>query len=187
MTRHDLFLMAPQRRLPYIATRTSPVARGFSLVELMVTVAIIGILASIALPQFRNYQIASYRAAAKAILMDVASRQEQYLVQKRGYFYTCMNGTTPETCPASPTNLPTGNCTASSTTMFSTLGLTIESDVLQAYNFAICAPSTTATNTALASMPTFQVTAIPKAGSIQANESWLYMNQFGLKMPVTAW
>ena len=71
--------------------------------------------------------------------------------------------------------------------MFSTLGVTLESDVLTAYSFAICAPSTTATNTALASMPTFQITAIPKAGSIQANETWLYMNQFGLKMPVTAW
>lgn len=160
---------------------------GFTLVELMVTVAIIGVLVAIAIPQYKQYLIAANRSAAKAVLMDIVSRQEQYILQNRGYFYTCVSSGTPETCPASPSDLPTGNCSASSTTMFSTLGVTLESEVLQAYDFAICAPSTTSTNAALSSMPTFQVTAIPKAGTVQAGQTWLYMNQFGLKMPASAW
>lgn len=68
-------------------TRSRVANSGFSLGELMVVVAIIGILVAIAIPQLKLYQIRSYKAAAKAVLMDIASRQEQFVAQNRAYFY----------------------------------------------------------------------------------------------------
>lgn len=155
---------------------------GFSLVELLIVLAIIGILVSIALPQYSLYLIRSNKAAAKAVLMEIVSRQEQYIVQNRGYFLNC---TAP--CPADPSTLPTADCTATSLTVFAALGVTLPQEAANAYNFAICAPATTATNANLSGMPTFQATAIPRSDSIQVGQSTMYVNQFGLRMPMSQW
>lgn len=58
---------------------------GFTLVELMVAVAIIGILASIALPSYQQYVIRGNRAAAQSEMMDIASREQQFMVADREY------------------------------------------------------------------------------------------------------
>jgi len=155
---------------------------GFSLIELIIVAAIIGILTSMALPQYNLYVIRANKAAAKAVLMEILSRQEQYIVQNRGYFLNCTAA-----CPADPSTLPTADCTATSLTMFSALGVTLPQEAVSAYNFAICAPATTATNAALSGMPTFQATAIPRSDSIQVGQSTLYVNQFGLRMPLSQW
>ncbi|SFQ74476.1 type IV pilus assembly protein PilE [Variovorax sp. OK605] len=60
-------------------------AGGFTLIELMVTVAIVAILAAIALPSYRQYVIRSKRSAAQAQMMDIANRQQQYLLANRNY------------------------------------------------------------------------------------------------------
>lgn len=60
-------------------------ANGFTLIELMITVAIIAILTMVALPSYRNYIIRANRAAAQAEMMAIANREEQYLLSNRVY------------------------------------------------------------------------------------------------------
>ena len=58
---------------------------GFSLMELMVTVAIVAILASIAIPSYRSYIIRANRTVAKTALLEVAAKQESYFTDHKGY------------------------------------------------------------------------------------------------------
>jgi type IV pilus assembly protein PilE len=58
---------------------------GFTLIELMVAVAIAAILAAIALPSYQEYVRRSTRTEAQAFLMSAAARQQQYLLDTRAY------------------------------------------------------------------------------------------------------
>ena len=59
--------------------------KGFTLIELMIVIAIIGILAAIAIPQFTAYRTRSYNAAAKADLRNATTAQEAYFVDNETY------------------------------------------------------------------------------------------------------
>ena len=59
--------------------------RGFSLIELMIVVAVIGILAAIAYPSYRNYVIRSSRAAAQTELLQLANQQEKIYLNSNAY------------------------------------------------------------------------------------------------------
>lgn len=59
--------------------------QGFTLMELMVTVAIIGILASIAIPSYQDSVRKSRRADATAVLLGLANAMERHFTEKSSY------------------------------------------------------------------------------------------------------
>jgi type IV pilus assembly protein PilE len=59
--------------------------RGFTLIELMITVAVIGILAAVAYPSYTQYIVRANRSAAQSFMYSVANKQEQYMLDARTY------------------------------------------------------------------------------------------------------
>ncbi len=59
--------------------------RGYTLIEMMITVAIIGILAAVAIPLYNGYTRTGKEAEAKAGLSTVALLEEQYFAENRTY------------------------------------------------------------------------------------------------------
>jgi len=59
--------------------------RGFTLIELMIVVAIIGILAAIAVPQFAQYRASSFNSSAIADMRNIMTAEEAYYVDNQVY------------------------------------------------------------------------------------------------------
>lgn len=99
--------------------------RGFTLLELMVTVAIVAVLAAIAFPSYQEQMRKSRRADAKQALLEVAQNMEKYFTENARY--TATAGST--TCPGSSVLLTrspegyyaiTGSCTDNAFTLTAT-------------------------------------------------------------------
>jgi type IV pilus assembly protein PilE len=61
------------------------IQKGFTLIEVMVVVVIVAILASLAIPGYREYVKRGNRRAAQAVMMEIASQQHQYFAANRTY------------------------------------------------------------------------------------------------------
>ena len=136
--------------------------RGFSLIELLIVVAIMGILTAIALPAYNQYIIHANKAAAKAFLLEVASREEQFLIGSGNY----------------------GSLVD--------LKIAVPDEVNRYFDITLATGTNSgSTVIALQGMPTFTVSVAGKAGTLQAGNppvaSPYSINQFGLKLPVGAW
>ena len=78
----DLFPRWANRRLPGLLPHRG---RGFTLLEVMIVVAIIAILAAIALPSYSRYVYRTRRADGKNMLMQVAAAQERFYTNYNRY------------------------------------------------------------------------------------------------------
>ncbi len=65
--------------------------QGFTLIELMAVIAIIGVLAAIAIPNFLSYRYKSEDAAIQVLLAEIGSRQREYRAEHGAYLSCPLN------------------------------------------------------------------------------------------------
>ncbi|HQS30701.1 MAG: pilus assembly protein PilE [Polaromonas sp. 39-63-203] len=74
---------------------TNKTSRGFTLIELMIVVAIVAIITSIAYPSYRDSVLKGKRAEGRAALTELLQQQERYMTQRNVYLeFTNVGGTT---------------------------------------------------------------------------------------------
>jgi type IV pilus assembly protein PilE len=129
------------------AARSSRRDGGFSLIELMVVVAIATILFAIAVPSYMTYIRQSRRVEAKTAVLDLAGREERFL----------------STNPAAYTAVP-------GSLGYTAFGIPIGNGY---YSLAVCTvpPAATCPPSAIAAAPAYTVTATPVAGQSQVNDA----------------
>ena len=142
--------------------RSTPVRPGgFTLIEVMIVVVVIAILAAIAYPSYQAYIIRANRSAAQQLMLAIASRQEQHMLDARTYTATIGPGGLNLTqdgwdCTSTPTQCTSGRYTVTSP--------------------LVAGPP-----------PGYTLTATPVAGTPQATDGVLTLNNLGTKTPADKW
>lgn len=116
--------------------------KGFTLIELMIVVAIIGILASIAIPQFASFRVKSFNSAAMSDLRNAGTTIEAYYSDN--FFYP--NAINVPANAAAPQTVTFSNGAASP--------ITIETNISKAVELDLAVSTVTATKRCLASKHT---------------------------------
>jgi type IV pilus assembly protein PilE len=134
---------------------------GFTLIELMIVIVIVAVLMGIALPAYQDQIRRGHRAAAKAEMMEIASRQEQYLLANRSYV---------------------GGVADVEATGITEFSYTLPADVATRYTFGL------STSGGLGA-PYFTISALPKLNGPQAADGpdALTLDSEGAKTPEDKW
>ncbi len=127
--------------------------KGFSLLELMIAVAILGIITSIAYPSYLKQVQKSKRVPAKVELMRIAQLQESFYVQNLSYAKTL------------------NNTAASGGLGFPNATITTEGGDYTVSLISTKADGTACTGTSATPCVIYSIFAVPVAGKPQANDS----------------
>lgn len=132
--------------------------KGFTLIELMIVVVIIGILAAIAMPSYNSYVTKANRSAAQSYMTTIAQKEELYILDARAYTTTIGSGG---------------------------LGLTQPAETNNKYTFSVAInQASDADGTALPT-PNYVITAT--AVGTQASDGNLTLDSRGKKRPADKW